>query len=92
MLFTKREVLFAAVIWAKKFHRRWGRVEDRAADDNAGRGAIFYKVSKKSVNYLILAIYIDLLMVRVPPSPPYNPDTLDAGAKNPDYIRVFSHL
>lgn len=40
MLFTKREVLSAAVIRAKKFHRRWGRVEDRAADDNAGRGEV----------------------------------------------------
>lgn len=43
-----------------------------------------------------------IAMVHLPPSKTlkylfhvrktYNPDTLDAGAKNPDYIRVFSHL
>lgn len=31
-------------------------------------------------------------MVRVPPSPPYNPDNIDAGPKNPDCIRVFRRL
>ena len=65
-------------------------MEDRAAEDNAGRGAIFYKVSKKSVNYSILAIYIDFLMVRVPPSPPkINPCILAKNGLNTGVFHVF---
>lgn len=40
MLFTKREVLSTAVIRAEQLYGRRQNVEDRAADDNAGRGEV----------------------------------------------------